>query len=83
MDIYTVAAQVIGYRDANGRLPENLGEALAETGSAEGLIYALGPDGIFEITGERSGQVVVYVSTEPLTQFVASSWVAVRGGAGS
>lgn len=83
MDIYVVAAQVIGYRDANGQLPGSLIEALAEPGSAEGLTYSPGPDGTFEVAGERAGQVVVYTSTEPLTQFVASARSAVREGAGS
>ena len=83
MDIYIVAAQVIGYRDANGRLPGSLIEALAESEAAEGLAYRPGPDGTFEIAGERAGQVVVYTSTEPLTQFVASARSAVREGAGS
>ena len=83
MDIYLAAAQVIGYRDANGRLPENLIDALAEPGAAEGLTYTLGPNGTFEIAGERAGQVVVYISTEPLTEFVANARAAVVRGGGS
>ena len=83
MDIYIVAAQVIGYREANGRLPGSLIEALAESEAAEGLAYRPGPGGTFEIAGERAGQVVVYTSTEPLTQFVASARSAVMKGAGS
>jgi hypothetical protein len=83
MDIYVVAAQVFGYRDANGRLPDNLIDALTEPESAEGLTYTRGPEGIFEIAGARAGQVVVYVSTQPLTQFVASARAAIIEGAGS
>jgi hypothetical protein len=83
MDIYIVAAQVIGYRDANGQLPGSLIEALADPEAAEGLTYRPSPDGTFEIAGERAGRVVVYTSTEPLTQFVASARSAVREGAGS
>ena len=83
MDIYLAAAQVIGYRDAKGRLPENLIDALAEPEAAEGLTYTLGPNGTFEIAGERAGQVVVYISTEPLTEFVASAREAVVRGNGS
>lgn len=77
MDIYLVAAQVLAYHEANGRLPTNLEDALVEPKAAEGLAYSLRPDGIFEIAGERAGQIVAYVSSEPLSQFVANARAAV------
>jgi hypothetical protein len=84
MDIYLVAAQVLGYREANGQLPAKLEDALIEPEAAQGLTYFLRPDDVFEIAGERGGQVVVYASTEPISQFVAGARTAVmqRGAEG-
>jgi hypothetical protein len=83
LDIYVAAAQVMGYSAQNGRLPGSLAEALAEPGSGEGLTYSVRPGGVFEIAGQREGQVVVYVSTQSLRDFVASARAAVEAGAGS
>jgi len=82
MDIYVVAAQVIGYREANGQLPDNLADALAEPDGAEGMTYTTGPDGTFEIAGQRAGRPIVYRSTESLREFVASARASVMEGTG-
>jgi hypothetical protein len=80
MDIYVAAAQVVGYRAENGRLPERLIDALAESGAAADLVYTVRPDGNFEIRGERAGERVVYVSTESLREFRASARAAIEAG---
>ncbi len=83
MDIYMVATQVVRYRNANGRLPGTLVEALPGPEAATSLTYTRGPDETFEIGGERDGQAVVYRSSESLTQFVANARVTIREGPGS
>ena len=83
MDIFAVAAQVFGYQSEHGSLPSSLEEALSEPEAAVGLTYTAGADGVFEISGERAGQVVVYTSTQPLRQFVAEARAAVRRETGS
>jgi hypothetical protein len=70
MDIYFAAAQVLSYRDTRGELPRTLLEAVAEPESVQGLTYLPGSAGIFDITGERGGQVVVYRSTDSLEEFL-------------
>jgi hypothetical protein len=83
MDIYVVASQVLRYRNVNGLLPSTLLEALPGPEAAEGLTYNPRSDGIFEIGGERDAHVVVYLSTQSLTQFVSSARSAIREGPGS